>query len=95
LAFARRRGATTDLTRVGFLIIDGHNRLTDREDNENGPFFVSKLGPRQIADYHFEVFNGLGLPNRTFGAALFTGHRNEAALFALIFCPSCDQDVEF
>mgnify|MGYP007081798730 FL=1 len=43
----------------------------------------------QIAAYHFQVFAAHGLPNTTFGGALFTGTEAEAALTSPIWmgCP--------
>ena len=65
---------------------------TDREAQNSGPYKISKLGPRQIADYHHTVFGELGLAKITFGGTPITGHRNEALITDIFWCRSCDLD---
>ena len=91
LMFANDFGKTTDLTAVGFLVIDSHIAETI-DDIAAGEFVNGKLGPRQTADYHWDVFEAqLGLPRRTFGGTPF-GNRFEAKQTSFLWCPSCDQD---
>ena len=92
LRFAEGTSAPTDLTVVGFDVVEGHRNATDDEISRIGPFVVGKLGPRQVADYHYSVFRRYGLPKRTFGGTPITGSRNEALGTKWVWCPSCDED---
>lgn len=89
--YADEHGVSTGLTQVGLMILNAHLNATDMEDVENGPFVEAKLGPRQIADYHHDVFGDLGLPKDTFGGTVL-GFRNEALISGKYWCPSCDKD---
>ena len=91
LEYAEEFGATDDLVTVGYLVLEAHVRATDREDSDNGPFVEGKLGPRQIADYHHQVFRDLGLPKKTFGGTP-NGWRWQAKITSRYWCPSCDDD---
>ncbi|RLA52462.1 MAG: hypothetical protein DRR42_07530 [Gammaproteobacteria bacterium] len=90
-SYAEKYGVTTSLTTAGLLILDAHLDSTDQEEFDGGPFVEAKLGPRQIADYHHEVFLSLGLPKDTFGGTV-TGFRDEALISGKYWCPSCDKD---
>ncbi len=87
---AEEFGVTESLTDAGFLVIGGHSAET-LEDYTTSSYVRGKLGPRQVADYHFRVFQAMGLPANTFGGAR-TGLRDEALIFGKLWCPSCDQD---
>ena len=93
LSFAIEGGATTNLTDVGVLIMRAHADAVQSEESSPSPFLVGKLGVRQIADYHHDVFTGLGLSRRTYGGTPITGLRSEAPLYGPVFCQSCDDDL--
>lgn len=48
------------------------------------------LNPTQIAEYHYEVFDTMGLPRSTFGGTPLTGRLSEAGVWRSIWCTGCD-----
>ena len=48
------------------------------------------LNPTQIAEYHYEVFDTMGLPRSTFGGTPLTGRLFEAGVWRSIWCTGCD-----
>ena len=90
-SFRDRFGGSASLTAIGSEIMREHRDKTD-EDFALSLSVPAKLGPRQLADYHHDVFGDENLPARTFGATPITGDRDEAKIYAPVFCPSCDDD---
>lgn len=80
--FGAMLGVSVDLDNVGLALIEAHITSTGQ--------FQDKLSGAAVADYHHLVFNGLGLPNRTFGGTPLTGTNLDLRITQWLWCPSCD-----
>lgn len=84
-------GVDVDTRDVQIRLMNAH-ALAVNADNLGVP---GLLNPRQIAVYHHQVFNDLGLPNATFGGTPLTGMLWEADVSryyvpGLDWCKGCD-----
>jgi hypothetical protein len=84
-------GVDVDTRDVQIRLMNAH-ALAVNADNLGVP---GLLNPSQIAVYHHQVFNDLGLPNATFGGTPLTGMLWEADVSryyvpGLDWCKGCD-----
>ncbi|QIJ03857.1 hypothetical protein [Shewanella chilikensis] len=79
-------GVKIDMQDVRLQLMNKHAEFVEG-DNLGVP---GLLNPRQIAEYHHQVFNGLGLPSSTFGGTPLTGTLWEADVWDPIWCKGCD-----
>ncbi|KNC66282.1 hypothetical protein AC626_17965 [Pseudoalteromonas rubra] len=79
-------GVEVDMQDVKLQLMNKHAEFVEA-DNLGVP---GLLNPRQIAEYHHQVFNGLGLPSSTFGGTPLTGALWEADVWDPIWCKGCD-----
>ena len=94
--YAARHNRTIDLTDVGASVVEAHVGTTDGElrpvSGSNTDVGIrGKLSATQIAEYHHDVFELLGLPPRTFGGTPITGIPLEAEVTKVFWCRSCDE----
>jgi hypothetical protein len=85
-------GVTIDEQQIGIEIMEAHADVTTQD---NLGVIDHLLSPRQITDYHAEVFNEHSLPDSTFGGAplgtdRWWGVGLEKALGYLVWCHGCD-----
>lgn len=85
-AYAGWVGIQVDLEEVGLSLIDRHITATG-QDNQG---ILGKLDVQRIALYHFDEFDDLGLPRRTFGGTPITGTLVDLRVTRRIWCPSCE-----
>ncbi len=64
------RNVKIDMQDVRLQLMNKHAEFVEG-DNLGVP---GLLNPRQIAEYHHQVFNGLGLPSSTFGIIIQDSH---------------------
>ncbi|WP_447894313.1 RHS repeat-associated core domain-containing protein [Vreelandella sp. GE22] len=80
------RGIDIDTKDVQVRLMNAHANAVEQDDLG----VPGLLNPVQIAEYHHDIFNDLGLPNSTFGGTPITGTPGEATVWDWLWCKGCD-----
>jgi RHS repeat-associated protein len=85
-AFSRVYGVSYDEYDVNVKLMEAHASYVAADDIG----VRGLLSSREIANYHHEVFNGMGLPTTTFGGTPMTGNLNDTYITDWAWCHGCD-----